>query len=97
MLNEFLTHILQVIIVLDVAGVIAWFVLASRRRRSQPAMGATDVATVAGPTTSASLWSKLTGPGRTAELAPARAGAGNINDALQQLRRVLDSYRCSLG
>lgn len=31
MLNEFLTHTLQIVIVLDVVGVIAWFVLAARQ------------------------------------------------------------------
>jgi|TARA_B100000809_G_scaffold19466_1_gene17168 hypothetical protein len=31
MLNEFLTHTLQIVIVLDVVGVIAWFVLAPRQ------------------------------------------------------------------
>lgn len=103
MLNEFLTNTLQVIIVLDVVGVIAWFVLLSRRSPHK-AIGhqvahATAVAapsqTVAAP--SGTLWGRLTGAGRQMQPAPVQDKGGSMDDALGQLHRVLESYRCSLS
>ncbi|HJP33375.1 MAG TPA: hypothetical protein QGF95_22735 [Candidatus Latescibacteria bacterium] len=53
MLNEFLTSTLQIVIVLDVAGVIAWFVLAARRA---PAKMAPAVAMTAASPDQPTLW-----------------------------------------
>lgn len=96
MLNEFLTNTLQVIIVLDVAGVIAWFVLAARRRNREaaPTM-AVNAATVGTPETS--LWGKLTGATGSAQPVVARTSGSSLDQSLHQLRRVLESYRCSLS
>ncbi len=92
MLNEFLTHTLQVIIVLDVAGVIAWFVLAARRRNREASVCGPAEA-VAAPTT---LWGKLTGAAVPATQTVARDSGSSLDQSLSQLRRVLESYRYSL-
>ena len=97
MLNEFLTHILQVIIVLDVLGLVAYFVLCARRSRmpeavaAVPAPAPTPAASRMAPT----LWTKLT-RSRRLQPAPTRP-APSMDGALCQLRRVLDSYRSSLA
>ncbi len=96
MLNEFLTNTLQVIIVLDVVGVIAWFVLLSRRSPHKDSTHQVAHATaVSAP--SETLWGKLTGAGRQMQPARVRDNGGSMDDALGQLQRVLESYRCSLS
>lgn len=93
MLNDFLTHTLQVIIILDVVGVIAWFVLAARRDRSTSAELPAPSMAVDESLVETSAWQRLTGR-------PARAAAApqtGMDDALGQLRQVLDSYRSSLA
>ncbi|HIG17583.1 MAG TPA: hypothetical protein EYQ31_10020 [Candidatus Handelsmanbacteria bacterium] len=62
MLNEFLTHTLQIVIVLDVVRVIAWFVLAARRSPQKEA-DLTTVSVAMAPRQT--LWGKLTGSGQS--------------------------------
>ncbi len=93
--NDFLTSTLQVVIVLDVLGLVAWFVLAARRPAQKTATF--SEATLA-PASEGTLWSKLTGPrhqllqGAT----PVRRIGQSLDDSLAQLRGVLESYRTSL-
>ena len=93
MLNAFLTDMLQVVIVLDILGVVAWFVL-SARRAPHAADATEQVALTASP--KVTLWSKLTGSRRQMQPAAYAQSGGNLDDALGQLRRVLESYRTSL-
>jgi|TARA_B110000263_G_scaffold52188_1_gene43677 hypothetical protein len=98
MLNEFLTHILQVVIVLDVAGVIAWFVLAARRRSTETA-SAVQMVGVSQQQPSGvqqSLWGKLTHSAPKMQTATAQRSAGSLDESLGQLRRVLDGYGSNL-
>jgi hypothetical protein len=93
MFNEFLTTTLQVIIALNVAGLIAYFCLGSRRRPTQ-----TTTETVA--VDPQSPWNKLVQPCKralgaqrplAATAATSRPGE-TMDSALDQLRRVLDGY-----
>ena len=63
MLNEFLTHMLQVIIVLDVVGLVAYFVLRARRSRDE------EIASTTAPAPVMSRAAPLCGPS-----SPAPAG-----------------------
>ena len=92
MLNEFLTQLLQVIIALDVVGVIAWFILGARRR-SEASTATVTPATTAVQADTPSAWQKLTGR----RPAPVAARTGGIDQAFGQLRRVLDSYSNGLA
>ena len=94
MLNEFLTNTLKIIIVLDVLGVVAWFVLAARRPSHKTVMSSPTTMTVVSPVT---LWGKLTGSTHRLQSAPAQRVGQSLDDSLGQLRRVLDSYRSSLA
>jgi hypothetical protein len=103
MFNEFLTSTLQVVLVLDVVGVIAYFVLSAARSRTP----APEAAEPASPSPAREqranpLWHKLIGPRKAAQAAPPQAAMASIREpsldsALGQLRRVLDSYRTSLA
>ncbi|MBT3342774.1 MAG: hypothetical protein HN712_02590 [Gemmatimonadetes bacterium] len=107
MFNDFLTTTLQVVIALNLGGLITYFYLGSRRRPTPtPAFGHFATAAAA-PAPSLSLWNKLTQPyhkamGRSRELATsapaaARACASETLDAsLGRLRRVLNGYGESL-
>lgn len=90
MLNEFLTQILQVIIAIDILGVIAWFVLGARRKASE-SVEETPVSAVE-PVRAPTAWQKLTGKRQ-----PIPATEPGIDQAFGQLRRVLDSYGNSLA
>lgn len=93
MLNEFLSHMLQVIIVLDVVGIVAWFVLKAKR---SPQKAVAVDHEMPGPAAKMTLWSKLTGSRQQLQPARAQAKGKSLDDALGQLRRVLESYRGSL-
>lgn len=97
MFNEFLSETLRVVLVLDLVGIVAYFVLSARRlRRRDPVTASPRIDRVHGR----SLWRKLV---RTQDEAmhvrPALAGSGppSLDGALGQLRRVLDSYGSSLA
>ncbi len=94
MLNEFLTSTLQIVIVLDVLGVVAWYVLAAWRASPKTVMSSPTTMSVASPVT---LWGKLTGSTHPLQSAPAQRVGQSLDDSLGQLRRVLDSYRSSLA
>ena len=104
MFNEFLTQTLQVILVLDVVGVVAYFVLSARKRAHKPvfaeAIGSEPVAApVSGD---GSLWHKLIHPRRASPaLCPTQTSGATqqptLESSLGQLRRVLESYRTSLA
>ena len=90
MFNEFLTTTLQVVIALNVAGLIAYFCLGSRRRPT-PTMAET-ITVEPRP----SLWNKLVQPCKNAlgaqrplaaTAATSRPGE-TMDSALGQLRRV---------
>ena len=92
MLNDFLTHTLQVVILLDVIGIIAWFVLAARRSPEKEApLTEVAVTTVNTETHKESLWGKLTGSGRSLQVARAKPRQ-SLDEAFRQLRRVFDDY-----
>lgn len=97
MFNEFLSETLKVVLVLDLVGIVAYFVLSTRRlRRKEPVTASTRIDPVHGR----SLWGKLVRTqNRALDVRPALAGAGppSLNGALGQLRRVLDSYGSSLA
>ena len=78
MLNEFLTNTLQVVIVLDVLGVVAWFVLAARRPAHKMSVSSQAAHTVASPVT---LWGKLTGPRQLQRASVQRVGQ-SLDDSL---------------
>ena len=92
--NDFLTSTLQVVIVLDVLGLVAWFVLAARRPAQKTAIFSEATLT---PASEGTLWRKLTGPRHqlTAGTRVQRIGQ-SLDDSLAQLRSVLESYRTSL-
>ncbi|HCV23633.1 MAG: hypothetical protein CME13_23295 [Gemmatimonadetes bacterium] len=98
MFNEFLTTTLQVVIALNVAGLIAYFCLGSRRRPTPTAVEAPGLASSA----DASLWTKLIQPckkvveTRRPAVLLASGRAPSLDSALGQLRRVLDGYGASL-
>ncbi len=92
--NDFLTSTLQVVIVLDVLGLVAWFVLAARRPAQKTATF--SEATLI-PASEGTLWSKLTGPRHQLRAGTRVQRIGqSLDDSLAQLRSVLESYRTSL-
>lgn len=94
MLNEFLTSTLQVVILLDVLGLVAWFVLAARRGAHKTATSSEATLRAASEGT---LWSKLTGSRHRLQAGTTVRRVGrSLDDSLAQLRSVLESYRTSL-
>lgn len=88
MMDHFLNSLLQVVIILDVLGLLAYFVLGSlkSKKKALPA----PVQVPAGP----GFWSRLR------ERLPAWAGGQggeNLEDALDNLKRVLYSYQQGLA
>ena len=107
MFNDFLSSLLQVVIVVDVVGVVAYFLLTALRPRqtdtSQELSGASAPSSGSRPWTrpAAAGTSRLRAlvgrvvPGR-ARLAPATTAA-NLEDSFSRLRRVLYSYQEGLA
>ena len=97
MFNEFLSETLKGVLVLDLVGIVAYFVLSARRLRRRDAV---TVSARIDPVLGRSLWRKLVRPQNDARhVWPALAGSGppSLDGALGQLRRVLDSYGSSLA
>ena len=107
MFNDFLTTTLQVVIALNVAGLIGYFCLGSRRRPTPtPVIGRTASAQAMEIGPAPSLWNKLVQPcrralGRERQWAITGAGQRHPNETLDaslgRLRRVLDGYGNSLA
>lgn len=95
MLNEFLTQTLQVIVALDVAGVVAYFLLSALRARRRQAVVAT--ARAASSSDCPSLWQKLARRRRLSRPLAVALADDSLSGALSRLRRVLDSYGSSLA
>ena len=104
MFNEFLTQTLQVILVLDVVGVVAYFVMSARKRAHKPVFSGDfrSEPVAAHVSGHGSLWHKLVPPHRASPaLCPNQTLSAiqrpTLESSLGQLRRVLDSYRTSLA
>lgn len=86
MMDHFLNSLLQIIIVLDVLGLLAYFVLGGLKSKKKTAP--VSVQAPAGP----GFWSRLR------QRLPTRAGnREELDEALGNLKRVLYSYQQGLA
>lgn len=88
MMDHFLNSLLQVVIILDVLGLLAYFVLGSLKSKKKPASAPVQVLAEPG------FWSRLRQrlPGRVGG-----QGGENLDAALDNLKRVLYSYQQGLA
>lgn len=86
MMDHFLNSLLQVVIILDVLGLLAYFVLGGLKSKKKVAPTPVQVPAEPG------FWSRLR------ERLPVRAGNGeDLDEALGNLKRVLYSYQQGLA
>lgn len=88
MMDQFLNSLLQVVVILDVLGLLAYFVLGTLKRQKK--VVPTPIQLPAEP----GFWSRLR------ERLPRRiggAGGENLDVALDNLKRVLYSYQQGLA
>jgi len=108
MFNDFLSSLLQIVIVLDLVGLVAYFVLAAvrpRRLRTEavPELAPPPAATAAGwrgwtaRVGLEGLGSRLSELWRRPGSRPATSPADSLEAAFGRLRRVLNSYQEGLA
>ena len=86
MMDPFLNSLLQIVIILDVLGLLAYFVLGGLKRKKQ--IVPVPIPAPAGP----GFWSRLR------QRLPARAESREeLDEALGNLKRVLHSYQQGLA
>ena len=97
MFNDFLTSLLQIVVVLDVLGVVAYFVLGALKPKSRTVATTPfgDTAEVRYP-----FWRRALSHLKTPRLSPRRhlaATGDSMEAALGKLKRVLYSYQEGLA
>ncbi|MBM3280677.1 MAG: hypothetical protein FJY95_21755 [Candidatus Handelsmanbacteria bacterium] len=88
MMDQFLSALLQIVILLDVVGLLAYFVLGALKRRRESVPAPASVAAVARPGWWQRVRQRLSFPPGSQE---------DLEASLHNLRRVLHSYKQGLA